>query len=86
MATLIADYHSGLVITNEIGIYEFVQMKKETFLINEFLTLQNLVGLVREGLGWMDEGCEVYFECRIDIGSSNNPWMKTMSLIYNEKE
>jgi hypothetical protein len=34
MATLIMVYHSGLVITNEIGSYEF-------------LTLENLVGLVR---------------------------------------
>jgi hypothetical protein len=63
--------HSGMVITNEISSYEFVEMKKETFLLNEFLTLENLVGLVRERLSWMDEGCEVCFEGRIDIGSSN---------------
>jgi hypothetical protein len=76
---LIAVYHNGLVITNEIGSYEFIRMKKETFLLNEFLTLKNLVGLVRERLGWMDEGSEVRFEGRIDIGSSNNPRMKMMS-------
>jgi hypothetical protein len=78
-------YHSGLVITNKIGSSEFVGMK-ETFLLNEFLTLENLVGLVREQLGWMDEGCEVYFEGRIDIVSSNGPWMNMMSLVCNEKE
>jgi hypothetical protein len=58
---------------------------KESFLLNEFLTLENLVGLVRERLGWLDEGCEVYFEGRIDIGSSNGPRMKTMSLVCNEE-
>jgi hypothetical protein len=34
----------------------------------------------------MDEGCKVHFECRIDIGSSNDPRMKTMSPICNEME
>jgi hypothetical protein len=43
MATLIAVYHSGLVIINEIGSYEFIRMD-ETFLLNEFLTLENLIG------------------------------------------
>jgi hypothetical protein len=56
MATFIAVYHSGLVITNLIDNYEFVGMKKETFLSNEFPTLENLVVLVRERMGWMDEG------------------------------
>jgi hypothetical protein len=37
-------------------------------------------------LGWMDEGCEVWFEGRIDIRSSNGPRMKTMSPICDEKE
>jgi hypothetical protein len=46
MTTLIAVYHSGLVIINEIGSYELVGMKKETFLLNKFLTLENLIGLV----------------------------------------
>jgi hypothetical protein len=77
MTTLFAVYHSGLVIMNEIGSYEFVGMKKEPFLLNEFLTLENLVGLVREWLGWMDEGFEVRFKGRIDIGSSNGPRMNT---------
>jgi hypothetical protein len=62
MVTLIAVYHSGLVIINEIGSYELVGMKKETFLLNEFLTLENLIGLVREWLGWIDEGSEVRFK------------------------
>jgi hypothetical protein len=65
MATLIAVCHSGLVITNEIASYEFVGIN-ETFL-NEFVTLENLVGLVLEWLGWMDDGCEVH---RIDIGQA----------------
>jgi hypothetical protein len=86
MATLIVVYHSGLVITNEIGSYEFVGIKKDIFLLNEFLTLENLVGLVREQLGWMDEDCEVHFEGRIDIGSSNDRQMKTMSPICNGKK
>jgi hypothetical protein len=43
MATLIAVYHSGLVIINEIGSYEFIRMD-ETFLLNEFLALENLIG------------------------------------------
>jgi hypothetical protein len=53
---------------------------------NEFLTLTNVVHLVREQLGWMDEGCEVRFEGRIDIGSSNGPRMKTISPVCDEKE
>jgi hypothetical protein len=73
MATFIMVYHGGVVITNEIGSYEFIRMKKETFLLNEFLTLTNMVRLVREWLGWMDEGCKVRFECQIDIRSSNGP-------------
>jgi hypothetical protein len=32
----------------------------------------------------MDEGFEVCFEDRIDIGSINGPWMKTMSPVCNE--
>jgi hypothetical protein len=86
MVTFIAVYHSGLVITNLIDNYEFVGMKKETFLSNEFPTLENLVVLVRERMGWMDEGWKICFEGRIDIGSSNDPRMKTMSLVCNEKE
>jgi hypothetical protein len=55
MATFIAIYHSRVVITNEIGSYEFDGMKKETFLLNECLTLANVVHLVCEWLGWMDK-------------------------------
>jgi hypothetical protein len=62
MDILIAVYHSDMVITNEIGSYEFVGMNKEIFLLNEFSTLENLVGLVREQLGWMDEGFKVRFK------------------------
>jgi hypothetical protein len=29
--------------------------------------------LVHERLGWMDDGCEVRFEGRIDTGLSNEP-------------
>jgi hypothetical protein len=59
---------------------------KKTFLLNEFLTLGNVVRLVRKRLGWMDECCEVQFEGRIDIGSSNGPWMNTMPLVCDERE
>jgi hypothetical protein len=59
MATFIVVYHIGVVITNEIGSYDFVGMKKKTFLLNGFSTLANVVCLVRDRLGWMDEGCEV---------------------------
>jgi hypothetical protein len=45
-----------------------------------------VVRLVRERLGWMDEGCEVQFEGRIGIGSSNGPRIKTMSPVCDEKE
>jgi hypothetical protein len=86
MTAFIVVYHGGVVITNEIGSYEFVEMKKETFLLNKFLTPANVVHLVREHLGWMDKGCEVRFEGRIDIRSSNGPRMKTMSLVCDEKE
>jgi hypothetical protein len=86
MDTFIMIYHSGVVVNNEIGSYEFVGMKKKTFLLNEFLTLANVVRLVCEHLGWMDEGCEVRFEGRIDIGSSNDPQMKTISLVCDEKK
>jgi hypothetical protein len=75
-----------VVITNEIGSYEFVGMKKEIFLLNNFPTLTNMVCLVHEQLGWMDEGCEVWFEGRIDIGSSNGPRMKTVLAVCDEKE
>jgi hypothetical protein len=51
MAIFIMVYHGGVVITNEIGSYEFVRMKNETFLLNEFSTLANVVRLVREQLG-----------------------------------
>jgi hypothetical protein len=85
MATFIAVYHSGVVITNEIGSYDFIGMK-ETFLLNEFLTHANVVRLVHEWLAWMDEGCEVRFEGRIDISSSNGPRTKTMSPVCDEKE
>jgi hypothetical protein len=74
-----------VVITNEIGSYEFVGIKKETFSLNEFLTLVNVVRLVRERLAWMDEGCEVRFEDQIDIGSSNDPQMKMMSPVCDEE-
>jgi hypothetical protein len=80
MTTFITVYHSEVVITNEIDSYEFVGMKKEIFLFNEFLTLTN------ERLGWMDEGCEAQFEGQIDIGSSNGLRMKTMSPVCYEKE
>ena len=86
MTTFIAVYHGGVVITNEIGSYEFIRMKKVTFLLNGFLTLANVVRLVHERLGWMDEGCEVRFEGRIDIGSSNGPRMKMMSPVCDENE
>jgi hypothetical protein len=86
MTTFIAVYHSGVVITNEIDSYEFVGMKNETFLLNDFPTLVNVVHLVRELLSSMDEGCEVRFEGRIDIGSSNGSWMKTMLPICDENE
>jgi hypothetical protein len=75
MTTSIVIYHGGVVITNEIDSYEFVGIKKETFLLNKFSTLTNMVRLVRERLGWMYEGCEVWFEGRIDIESSNAPRM-----------
>jgi hypothetical protein len=68
MTTFIMIYHSGVVITNEIGSYEFIGMMKETFLLNEILILTNVVHLVHEWLAWMDEGCEVRFEGQIDIG------------------
>jgi hypothetical protein len=45
-----------------------------------------VVRLVRERLGWIDEDCEVWFEGQIDIESSNQPRMKTMSLVCNKKE
>jgi hypothetical protein len=76
MVTFITIYHGGVVITNEIDSYEFVRMKKEISLLNEFPTLMNVVRLVRERLGWMDECCEVRFEGQIDIGSTRTPFKK----------
>jgi hypothetical protein len=52
----------------------------------EFLTLANVVRLVHERLDWIDEGCEVRFEGRIDIGSRNGPRTKMMSPICDEKK
>jgi hypothetical protein len=59
MTTLIVVYHSGTMMMNKIGNYKFVGMKKEKFLLTEFTTLDNLVGLVRERLGWIDENFDV---------------------------
>jgi hypothetical protein len=73
MTTFIVVYHSGVIVTNEIGSYEFVGMKEDTFLLNEFPTLANVVRLVRKQLDWMDDGCEVRFAGRIDIGLRNGP-------------
>jgi hypothetical protein len=84
MITLIVVYHSGVLITNEIDTYEFVGMKNETFLLNEFLTSANVIHLVCGRLGWIDESCKVWFEGRIDIGSSNEPQMKTMMVAQND--
>jgi hypothetical protein len=86
MATFIVFYHSGVIVTNAIGSYEIVEMKNETFLWNEILTLANMIRMVCERLGWMDEDCEVRFEGRIDIGSSNGPRMKMISPVCDEKE
>jgi hypothetical protein len=41
---------------------------KETFLSNEFLTLQNLVGLECERLGWMDEGVNSILKVKLICG------------------
>jgi hypothetical protein len=41
---------------------------------------------VHEWLDWIDEGCEVRFEGRIDIGSRNGPRTKMMSPICDEKK
>jgi hypothetical protein len=75
-----------MIIINEIDSYEFVEMKNEIFLLSEFLTLENMVGLVCEWLGWIDEGCEIRFEGQIDIGANDGSRMKTMSPVCNEKE
>jgi hypothetical protein len=75
-----------VVITNEIDSNEFVRIKNKTFLLNEFLTLVNVVCLVYEWLSWMDECFEVQFEYQIDIKSSNGPCVKIMSPICDEKE
>jgi hypothetical protein len=71
---------------NKIDSYEFVGMKKENFLLAEFLTLDNLVGMVREWLGWIDKNFDIRLEGRIDVGSSNGPRMKMMSAVCNENE
>jgi hypothetical protein len=53
MATFIVVYHGAVVITNEIGSYEFVRMK-ETFWLNELLTLEMwFVWYVSSWVGWM---------------------------------
>jgi hypothetical protein len=85
MITFITVYHNGVVVNNEIDSYEFVGIKKATFLLNGFPTFTNVVRLVREQLCWMDEGCEVWFEGRIDIGSNNGSRMKTMSPVCDEE-
>jgi hypothetical protein len=85
MSTFITVYLSGVVIINKNDSYKFVGMKKETFLLNEFPTLANVVHLICEWLGWMDEGREVWFEGQIDITSSNGSRMKTMLTIYDEE-
>jgi hypothetical protein len=44
MTTLITVYHNGLIITNVIGSYEFVRIKKEIFLFSEFPPHGNFIG------------------------------------------
>jgi hypothetical protein len=58
---------------------------KETFLLNEHRTLENLVGLVSKRLSWTGEDFVVRFEGRINIESSNGPRMKMISLVCNEE-
>jgi hypothetical protein len=86
MAIVLAVYHSGSVETNDIGSHEFVGMKKEIFWLKECLTLANVGGLVRECLNWLEENCDVRFEGRCDIGSSNGPRIKVMGLVCTEKD
>jgi hypothetical protein len=86
MATLIAVYHSGTIKMNKNGSYEFIGMKKENFLLIEFQTLNNLIDLVRELLGWIDGNFNVRLEGQINVGSSNGPQMKMMSAMCNENE
>jgi hypothetical protein len=50
MATFITVYHSGLIITNEIGSYEFVGMKSRHFYLMNFQPLK--IWLV-----WCASGC-----------------------------
>jgi hypothetical protein len=73
MATFIAVYHGGVVITNKIGNYEFVEMKKEIFLLNRFLTLTNVIRLVQERLGWMDECCDYGLNVKLISGRAMAP-------------
>jgi hypothetical protein len=86
MTTLITVYHNGTMIVNEIGSYEFVGMKKDNFFVKWVSDTGNLVGLVRERLGWKGENFDVWLEGWIDLGSSNGPWMKMKSAVCNENE
>jgi hypothetical protein len=78
MTTFIMIYHNGVIIINEIGSYEFVG-------INEIF-LFDVVRLMRERLGWMDEGYEVRFEGQNYIGSSNDTRIKMMSPVCDKNE
>jgi hypothetical protein len=87
MAIVLAAYHSGSVETNDnIGSQEYVGMKKEIFWLKECPTLANVGGLMREPLNWLEENCDVRFEGRCDIGSSNDPRIKVMGLVCTEKD
>jgi hypothetical protein len=63
MSIFITVYHSGVILNNEISSYEFIGMKKKTFLLNKFLTFANVIRLVRERLGWMDKDCTTLTNC-----------------------
>jgi hypothetical protein len=54
--------------------------------LKECLTLANVGGLVRECLNWLEENCDVRFEGRCDIGSSNDPRIKVMGPVCTEKD
>jgi hypothetical protein len=54
MTTFITVYHDEVVITNEIGRYEFVGMKNETFLLNRNLQMW-LVWCAGGWVGWMSD-------------------------------
>ena len=67
MSTFISLCHGGSIVTDNNGSFEFVGMSRENILLIEFPSFGELISLVRDRLGWLEESYDVCLEGRIDV-------------------